>query len=84
MPLIAELHGIKIYMYWSDHMPPHFHVIKGGEKAIVLIETGEILAGMLSPSTIREVQNWQRHHVSELNDNWSRGQQMLPFFKIGE
>lgn len=35
-------------MYWSDHMPAHFHVQCGHEKALVAIATGEILAGSLS------------------------------------
>lgn len=25
MPIIRMFRRIKIYMYWNDHMPPHFH-----------------------------------------------------------
>ncbi len=29
MPLICEFFGIKIYMYWDEHVPPHFHAEYG-------------------------------------------------------
>ncbi|MCR4948779.1 MAG: DUF4160 domain-containing protein [Treponema sp.] len=25
MPTISMFRGIKIYINWNDHMPPHFH-----------------------------------------------------------
>ena len=25
MPVISEFFGIKIYMYWKEHFPEHFH-----------------------------------------------------------
>ncbi len=24
MPIISEFFGIRVQMYWEDHMPPHF------------------------------------------------------------
>ena len=30
MPTISMFRGIKITMYWADHMPPHFHATYGG------------------------------------------------------
>ena len=38
MPTISMFRGIKITMYWSDHMPPHFHATYGGEEVIVSIK----------------------------------------------
>ncbi|WP_157879184.1 DUF4160 domain-containing protein [Pararhodospirillum photometricum] len=38
--------------------PPHIHVIAAGEKALVCLETGAILAGDLSPATRRVVADW--------------------------
>ena len=70
MPLISEFLGIKIYMYWEDDMPPHFHVQYGGDKAIIVIRTGEMLAGHLPPSILREVKAWRDRHVAELDENW--------------
>lgn len=25
MPVISRFFGVVIYMYWRDHVPPHFH-----------------------------------------------------------
>ena len=25
MPIVSEFFGIKIYIYWDEHNPPHFH-----------------------------------------------------------
>jgi hypothetical protein len=27
MPIISEFYGIKIMMFWNDHMPPRFHAV---------------------------------------------------------
>ena len=32
MPRLSEFYGIVVYMYWSDHQPPHFHAIYAGEE----------------------------------------------------
>lgn len=37
MPLVCEFFGIKIYMYWDDHTPPHFHAQYGNNTALVSI-----------------------------------------------
>jgi hypothetical protein len=48
MPEISRFYGIIIAMYYNDHPPPHFHVRYGGQKAVIIIETGQLLAGDLS------------------------------------
>ena len=37
MPEISNFYGITIYMYVSEHNPPHFHVAYQGFKAIITI-----------------------------------------------
>ena len=29
MPIICTFTGIKIYIHYNDHMPPHFHAYPG-------------------------------------------------------
>lgn len=41
MPCISKFFGIAIYMYYSDHAPPHFHAIYGEHEAAVDIHTAE-------------------------------------------
>ena len=38
MPLLSEFFGIKIYIYWDDHVPPHFHAEYNGHQVLVDIE----------------------------------------------
>ena len=47
MPRICYFLGISIYMYWSDHLPPHFHAIYNDYGALVDIETGKVFLGKL-------------------------------------
>lgn len=39
MPLLSEFDGIKIYVYWNDHMPPHFHAEYNGADILVDINS---------------------------------------------
>jgi hypothetical protein len=47
VPRLSEFYGIVIYMYWSDHNPPHFHAIYGSHEAQVRIGDRMIVAGDL-------------------------------------
>ena len=43
MPEISRFFGMIVTMYYNDHPPPHFHVRYNQQKAIISIETLEIL-----------------------------------------
>ena len=45
MPRISYFYGISIYMYFDDHLPPHFHATYGGQEASFAIMTLETLKG---------------------------------------
>lgn len=45
MPTISMFRGIKISMYWQDHMPPHFHAYYGGEEVLISIKDLEAIEG---------------------------------------
>lgn len=45
MPLISEFFGIKIYMYWKEHFPPHFHAEYNEYKILVDINKGVVIKG---------------------------------------
>lgn len=42
-PSIFSYVGIKVYIYWNDHMPPHLHAVYGESEVLVSIEELEIL-----------------------------------------
>ncbi|MCB1160916.1 MAG: DUF4160 domain-containing protein [Leptospiraceae bacterium] len=58
MPLVSEFFGIKIYMYWNDHMPPHFHAEYGDLQAIVDINNSVIIKGALPSRQLKLVLAW--------------------------
>ena len=35
MPEISLFYGIRVTMYYNDHMPPHFHAEYNGHNALV-------------------------------------------------
>lgn len=60
-------------MYFDDHPPPHFHARYGGDEAVFVIATGELLAGSLPPRALRLVREWLRQHRDELAANFECG-----------
>ena len=74
MPRISQFFGILIYMYYNDHMPPHFHVRWAEYEALILIDTSaipsSIYAGDLPKSQLDLVLRWAVMHRKELMGNW--------------
>jgi len=63
MPEISRFFGIVIQMYYGDHDPPHFHVRYSGQKALIAIETLEVLRGQLPPRALSLVREWAALHT---------------------
>ena len=72
MPRISEFYGIFIYMYFTDHAPPHFHAIYAQHEAEVEISSGRILKGHLPRRALSLVTEWARLYRQELVQNWER------------
>ncbi len=72
VPRISQFLGICIYMYFSDHNPPHFHAIYGQFDAEFVIGTGERLRGAFPPRAERLVEEWAGIYRNQLQDNWER------------
>jgi hypothetical protein len=82
MPEISRFFGIVITMFYNDHSPPHFHARYGGQKAVISIEDGSLVAGRLSPRALGLVQDWVRTHRSELEENWALARSTMELRKI--
>jgi hypothetical protein len=72
MPEISAFYGIRIYIQFSDHPPPHVHAYYGDHEAKVAIHDGSIIAGSLPPLARRRVRRWVGLHRAELADAWDR------------
>lgn len=82
MPELSRFFGIVIAMYHRDHLPPHFHARYGGRKAVVSIETLEVLHGRLPPRVLSLVIEWGLSHQVELVDNWRRARKLDSLYPI--
>ena len=65
MPTISIFFGIVIQMYWNDHNPPHFHAYYQGSRALIAIDTGEIIAGSMPTDARRILRDWTASHRDE-------------------
>ena len=70
MPTISIFFGFVVQMYWRDHEPPHIHVWYQGREALVVIETGKIIARGLPRAAVKVIQDWVLSRGPELLANW--------------
>lgn len=69
-------------MFYREHGIPHFHAEFQGERATFTFD-GEPLAGTIHSRTAnRLIREWSLAHQAELNDNWTRGIDRVPFERI--
>jgi hypothetical protein len=82
LPEICRFFGIIITMNYNDHVPPHFHVRYGGQKALISIQTLTLLWGQLPPRVFGLVMEWASLHQAELMRNWDLARQQARLQKI--
>jgi hypothetical protein len=71
MAEISRFYGIIIQMFGNDHNPPHFHAIFNEYRAIIEIESGEILKGIMPVRQLKYIQVWLDIHKGELLENFN-------------
>ena len=82
MPTICMFRGIKIYIHWRDHMPPHFHASYGGVEILVSIEDLEVLEGKMPSKQLKMLLGWAAFHQEELRENWGLARERQELFAI--
>lgn len=82
MPTISEFYGIKIYMYWDEHNPPHFHAEYAEFKAIISINESVATQGFLPGKQLKLVLAWSEIHRPELLRNWELAQDRSSMMRI--
>lgn len=85
MPTISMFYGIIIYMYFFDdkrHHAPHVHAEYAEYKAVLSIETGDILDGSLPKKQLKMVQAWIAIHEDDLLADWKLAIQGQELFRI--
>jgi hypothetical protein len=71
MPTVATIDGIKIQFYWDEHPPPHFHAEYAEYRAMIDINTLEILEGAIPNAQHRKVVAWAQARRAELLLAWT-------------
>lgn len=82
MPTICMFRGIKIYINWREHQPPHFHAKYGGDEVIVSIQDAEVIAGSFPSKQLKLLLAWAVLHQDELMDNWNLAANKEELFAI--
>jgi hypothetical protein len=82
MPCISQFFGISIYIYYNDHLPPHFHAEYGEYEGVYVIDTLEILRGSLPRRAHALVVEWASAHRDELRANWERARASIRLEQI--
>ncbi len=81
MPEISRFFGISIYMYYRDHVPPHFHAEYGEFEITVEFERG-VVSGRFPRRALGLVLEWCLLHKAELLANWELSTRRLPLNPI--
>lgn len=82
MPTICMFRGIKVYINWNDHMPPHFHARYGSDEVLVSIRDIEVLEGGLPGKQLKMLLGWAAFHQEELMENWELAEKKQELFQI--
>jgi hypothetical protein len=66
LPKVAEFYGVPIYVYYREHLLPHFHAMYAGDEAEIAIDGPAILARRLPPRALGLVMEWAARRRPEL------------------
>ena len=72
MPTIKDFGAFKVYMYFHDENPPHFHVEAPDYRARVRIDRVEVIGGAMPSKTWRRVRRWAAANRALLEETWNR------------
>jgi Domain of unknown function (DUF4160) len=73
MPEIYRIQGIKIYVYFNDHAPPHIHAENNGAWGVFDIRTGNaITKGKLDRPSIAVVKAWLKKNKAAVMGAWDK------------
>ena len=82
MPTISMFRGIKVFINWREHQPPHFHATYGGEEVIVSIKEIEVIDGSIPSKQLKMLLGWAALHQDALMDNWLLAEKKQELFPI--
>ena len=82
MPTICMFRGIKIYINYNEHIPPHFHAKYGEYECSITIDEIELLNGGMPNKQLKMLFGWAALHQEELKEEWYLAEQKQELFPI--
>lgn len=70
MPTIKILEGVKVEMYFRDHLPPHVHATYNEHEELIEIRTLDTYIGYLPSRQRKAVVAWMEAHQAFLLQKW--------------
>lgn len=74
MPEISAFYGIKVYINFREHNPPHFHAEYGEYRVLVYLD-GWIVEGKFPKRALQILLEWAELHKDELLIDWNLAMQ---------
>ena len=63
--------GVVVYIYFDEHVPPHFHAIFAEHEAVVSIESLSVVEGKLPAAKLKQVLAWAAANQDLLRRKWA-------------
>lgn len=82
MPTISMFRGIKVFMNWREHQPPHFHAVYGGKECMITIENLSVVENGIPDKQLKMLLGWAALHQEELMENWELAKNNQELFDI--
>ena len=82
MPEISRFYGIRIMIYFDDHLPEHFHAEYGEYEAVFSIKNGEMIDGSFPHMAKKLVKKWYKLQKERILKVWNQIQNDEIFEKI--
>jgi len=74
--------GIRIFINYREHMPPHFHAEYGEYACSITIDDIELLSGNMPNKQLKMLFGWGALHQEELKEEWYLAQLQKDLFPI--
>ena len=71
MPTFYTIDGVKIQLYFKDHVPPHFHAVIAEYELQVDIIRLRILEGELPKNKQKKILKWAVENQEDLLQIWN-------------
>ncbi len=71
MGKLAQFGKVVVRIVGNDHPPPHFHVSAPDFRAIVAIDTLEVLAGHVPRDVLATIRTWAQANRNALVADWN-------------